>query len=83
MTRRHRPLTLDQLVERVRREFAALPGLRLSESQVRRLWSVDATVSRHVLRRLVDGEFLREAGHGVYERHDIRGGVAQPRRRVS
>lgn len=65
---RSRPLTIDQLVERVRREYAALPGLRLTEAQVRRVWSLDSTSSDRVLRRLVDADFLKVTPSGQYVR---------------
>ena len=59
---------MDQLVERVRREFAALPGLRLTESQMRRLWSLDPSASHRVLEHLVNGAYLRRTLNGTYER---------------
>lgn len=67
-SRRIRPLSMDQLVERVRREFAALPGLRLTEPQMRRLWSLEPSASIRVLQQLVDGAFLRRTLNGTYER---------------
>jgi hypothetical protein len=70
--RRIRPVTIEQLVERVRREFAALPGLRLTEAQVRRLWSLDPSMSGSVLKRLVDAAYLHVTPSGVYVRADRR-----------
>lgn len=69
-SRRCRALTMDQLVDRVRREFAALPGLRLTESQVGRLWSLDGAMSHRVLRCLVEGDYLKQTVNGLYERAD-------------
>jgi hypothetical protein len=68
-------LTLDQVVERIRREYAALPGLHLTEPQVRRLWGLDPSDSRSALRRLVDGEFLARTVNGEYVRADVRRGL--------
>jgi hypothetical protein len=67
-------VTTQQLLERVRREYAALPGLELSEPQVRRLWGLDPTLSHEILRQLVDGEFLRLMPNGHYVR-SARGAV--------
>lgn len=67
-SRRIRPLSMDQLVERVRREFAALPGLRLTEPQMRRLWSLEPSAAHRVLQHLVDRAFLRRTLNGTYER---------------
>lgn len=69
--RRIRPLTLEQLAEVVRGEFAALPGLRLTESQVGRLLDLDLAGSRTVLGRLVDRHYLKINGTGQYSRADI------------
>jgi hypothetical protein len=70
MTSVERPkvLSIDQLVERVRREYAALPGLRLTEAQVRRIWGLDSSSSDRVLRRLIDADFLRVTPGGQYVR---------------
>ncbi len=78
--RRSRPLTIDELVDRLRREFAALPGLKLTESQLCRLWSVDATVSQRVFRSLVEGAYLKKSGADQYERIDVDGSSDHSRR---
>ncbi len=66
------PQSIDDLVDQVRREYAALPGLRLTESQVRKLWGIDSTASTRVLRQLVDGRFLTVTHSGQYVRADGR-----------
>jgi hypothetical protein len=45
-------------LRRARAEFLEMPGLRLTEPQAARLWSVDATLCRAVLSALVDSRFL-------------------------
>jgi hypothetical protein len=73
-TRRPIPApTLDQIVERVRREYAALPGLRLTERQACRIWGLEPALSAQVLRHLVDGHFLTLTARGEYVRADVRG----------
>lgn len=64
------PLTLEDLVNRVRQEYAALPGLRLTASQVCRLWDLDPHLSRHVLQHLVERRFLTLTHAGHYVRSD-------------
>lgn len=66
--RRIRPLTTEQLLDRVRREYAALPGLDLTEPQVQRLWGLDPALSHEILRQLVEGEFLSVTSTGHYVR---------------
>ncbi len=63
-----RPVTTEQLLDRVRREYAALPGLDLTEPQVQRLWGLDPALSHEILRQLVDGEFLSVTPNGHYVR---------------
>jgi hypothetical protein len=85
LPRKVRPLTIDQLVDRVRREFAALPGLQLTEAQACRLWDLDPAASRGVLRRLVDARYLEvdEIGHYVRADAALQRQVASLRRRHS
>lgn len=55
---------------RIRAEFREMPGLRLTERQVRRLWSLDAATSAGVLRTLVGEHFLARTAEGNYVRAD-------------
>ncbi|MGE3840114.1 MAG: hypothetical protein AB7I50_00860 [Vicinamibacterales bacterium] len=64
------PLSLEDLASRVRQEYVALPGLRLTESQVRRLWDMDQVASRDVLNHLVQHRFLMLTHAGQYVRAD-------------
>jgi len=65
-------MSLEDLASRVRQEYAALPGLRLTESQVRRLWDMDQMASRDVLNHLVEHRFLTLTHAGHYVRADAR-----------
>jgi hypothetical protein len=70
--RRVRPITPDQLLDRVRREFAALPGLRLTAGQARRLWGLESRDCEALFRALVDCRFLTRMADGSYVRADLR-----------
>lgn len=58
-------------MRRLRDEFTAMPGLRLSEAQVQRLCDVSAPTSASALRALVSAGFLRELDDGSYRRTDV------------
>jgi hypothetical protein len=82
-----RPLSIEQLVERVRTEYAALPGLNLTEAQVRRLFGLDPSECGNLLRRLVEAGVLTMAPGGQYVRADLkryaqRGRAAQRKARA-
>ena len=62
---------IDELIRRLRSEFTAMPGLRLTEAQVRRLCSVDATTCASGLRALMHAGFLRSLANGTYVRSDL------------
>lgn len=68
-----------------------MPGLRLTEGQVQRLWDVTAPASASALRALVSTGFLRALEDGGYQRADIAinsrtrstsGGTEAPWRRI-
>ena len=59
---------LDAIVAVVRREYHELPGLILTVEQARRLWGLDPTTCRAVLRRLVDTGELTETQGGGFTR---------------
>ena len=68
-----------------------MPGLRLSEKQVQRLYDVNALTSASALRALVSAGLLRELDDGSYRRADlpsefatrsISGAVEPPWRRI-
>jgi nucleotide-binding universal stress UspA family protein len=67
------------LIRRLRDEFTAMPGLRLTEAQVQRLCCVDATTCASGLRALVSAGFLSSLEDGVYERSDLAGSTGETR----
>ena len=69
-------MKVDDVIRRLRREFTELPGLRLTEPQVRRLCTADAVTSVSALRALVGAGFLRPMAGGSYGRADR---LSQPR----
>jgi hypothetical protein len=56
------------LVRRIRGEFLEMPGLRLTEPQAQRLWSLDPASCRAVLGSLVDTGFLTQTRDGAFVR---------------
>jgi nucleotide-binding universal stress UspA family protein len=52
-------MTVVGLIRRLRDEFTAMPGLRLTERQVQRLCDVSASTSASAFRALVSVGFLR------------------------
>lgn len=72
ITHRHaRPTTPEQLLDRIRGEFAALPGLRLTEAQVRRIWGLSFPDCESLLQTLVEARFLVRNDDGTYVRADL------------
>src|SRR5688572_2634602 len=59
------------LIRRLRDEFTAMPGLRLTEAQVERLCDVNTATSASALRALVSAGFLRTLEDGSYRRADL------------
>jgi hypothetical protein len=64
-------MSMGELIRRLRDEFTAMPGLRLTATQARRLCSVDAATCASALRALVSAGFLRPLEDGAYERSDL------------
>ena len=64
-------MTTVALIRRLRDEFTAMPGLRLTEAQVQRLCDVSAVTSASALRALVSAAFLRPLEDGSYRRADL------------
>ncbi len=52
----------------IRDEYLELPGLRLTNQQVQRLYALDGVTCDAVLAALVDVEFLARASDGRYVR---------------
>ena len=51
---------------RVRAEFLAMPGVRLTSDQVERLFGLDCVLCEIVLEHLVASRFLRIGPNGTY-----------------
>lgn len=56
----------DDAIRRVRGEFLEMPGLRLFESQARRLWGLDRERCAALLGALVDAKFLFRTRDGAF-----------------
>ena len=52
----------------IRARYLLIPGLRLTQAQVRRLWSLDAVTCEALLDALIDIRFLRRTQEGAYVR---------------
>jgi hypothetical protein len=63
-----KPDVKSLIAERVRGEFREMPGLTLTLAQAGRLWSLDSSTCRDVLRDLVDTGFLCVRPDGTYGR---------------
>ena len=61
---------LDDVLRRVKGEFLEMPGLRLTESQARRLWGLEAASCNALLNALVDANFLFRTRDGAFMRVD-------------
>jgi hypothetical protein len=55
---------LRPLMERVRSEYAEMPGLCLTRAQAQRLWGLDSSTCDAVLTALVDAGYLRATARG-------------------
>ena len=73
-------LEITGWLARIRAEYREMPGLRLTESQMRRLWSLDAATAARVLRTLLGERFLVRTAEGKYVRADsgLRKSFSQP-----
>ncbi|MGE0448716.1 MAG: hypothetical protein AB7Q29_03945 [Vicinamibacterales bacterium] len=60
----------NDIVRRVRGEFLEMPGLRITEAQARRLWSLDSALCAKVLGDLVETGFLLKTRDGAFVRVD-------------
>jgi hypothetical protein len=57
----------DQIVRRVKGEFAEMPGLQLTAGQAERLWGLDHETCRDVLQELVAANYLTRTDDGRYK----------------
>jgi hypothetical protein len=60
--------TKSDWLRRIRAEYIELPGMALTESQVKRLWGLDAGTCRSLLDELVRCGFLRRTPTHGYVR---------------
>jgi hypothetical protein len=60
--------TADMPLERIRREYREMPGLRLTEGQAQRLCGMDAAALEPAIRRLLAERFLCRTPGGTYAR---------------
>ena len=58
----------DPLIERLKAEFLEMPGLKLTEAQAQRMWSLDATLCSTLLETLVNMSFLFRTRDGAFMR---------------
>lgn len=58
--------SVTTLIERIRSEYLALPGLKLSEAQARRLWPASAEALHSAIDALITEGFLRCLPSGTY-----------------
>jgi len=61
----------EDIVRRVQGEFLAMPGLRLTEPQARRLWALEPSLCNAVLAELVENGFLLRTRDGAFVRVDV------------
>ncbi len=65
----------DEVLRRVQCEFLEMPGLRLTSSQARRMWGLDAASCDALLGALVDAKFLFRTRDGAFMRVEHAGPV--------
>ena len=56
----------ERLVERIRGEYAEMPGLRLTLAQAARLWQLDVAICETLLQQLALNMCLRKMPDGAY-----------------
>ena len=62
---------ISALLLRIRNEYREMPGLNLTEAQVRRLWSLDSHTCHVALTMLLKQRFLRRTASGTYIRATV------------
>ena len=66
MTLACRNVAIEDALRRVKGEYLAMPGLRLTPAQAQRLWGFDPESCRALLGALVDARFLCETQDGAF-----------------
>jgi hypothetical protein len=54
----------DTVINRIRNEFAEMPGLKLTVDQAMRLWGLDRAECQRVINALVQAAFLQRNSRG-------------------
>lgn len=62
------PIVIDDLLQRVRREYVEMPELRLTFAQATRFWCLDHPTCARLLDALVNARFLVRTSDGLYAR---------------
>ena len=62
--------TMFDWAQLVRAEYAEMPGLKLTDRQIRRLLSLDTALCDAVIASLVAGRFLKQTRGDAYVRFD-------------
>ncbi|HZP47306.1 MAG TPA: hypothetical protein VFB07_02145 [Vicinamibacterales bacterium] len=65
-----RTATIADWLDLVRAEYHEIPGLHLTERQMRRLWGFDEPTCEKLLASLIHGRVLRRTLNGAYVRAD-------------
>ncbi|HEY7447061.1 MAG TPA: hypothetical protein VH702_02875 [Vicinamibacterales bacterium] len=63
-------MSFDDVLHRARGEFLEMPGLRLTVTQARKLWNLDAPLCESLLSSLVEARFLVRLHDGAFVRAD-------------
>ena len=66
-----RPPAIVLMLTRVLSEYHEMPGLMLTEAQVRRLWNLDEDTCGVVLSTLTTRGFLKRTPNGMYVRASV------------
>jgi hypothetical protein len=66
----HRTFGIVDIMGIIRREFAEMPGMRLTRTQFRRLWDLTPDDAAFVIAELKRSGFLMEAEDGHLRRSD-------------
>ena len=61
-----RETSVTDWVQLIRAEYLEIPGLHLTQPQVKRLWGLDTLTCEALLKALVDAGFLRCTQAGGY-----------------
>jgi hypothetical protein len=61
--------TIGPIACHIRAEYLESPGLRLTATQIQRMWRIDAVQCEAVLTALVDACFLRRTRDGEFVRN--------------